>query len=309
MAISVMSYNARMDTTQPDGSDGSDGADAWPHRRELLLENIRAADPDLLGMQEVLPHMGEWLRRKLEPLGYAFAGEPRGGDGTGEMMATFWRASRFEALQEPGHLWLSDTPAIPGSMGPGYRCERMCTWVRLRDRAVCGRTVLFVDTHLDLSDSARVHGAQVITAFLRDQVQGSESVILTGDMNASDDSGPIAELTSGDLCDTFRKLHKETSHESTFHGFFPPYSAAQLKKHGAANPDPTFGRRIDYVLASESSLRVVGAEIDRFEDKGAATSQGGAVGQDGGGRFGRGRFPSDHHAVTAWLEYRDTAAL
>ena len=34
--FTVMSYNARMDTTEPSGSDGSDGPNAWPHRRELL---------------------------------------------------------------------------------------------------------------------------------------------------------------------------------------------------------------------------------------------------------------------------------
>ena len=49
----VMSFNARMDTTQPDGGDGADGGDAWPHRREWLARNIEAFDPDLLGMQEV----------------------------------------------------------------------------------------------------------------------------------------------------------------------------------------------------------------------------------------------------------------
>ena len=51
--FNVMSFNARMDTTQPDGADGSDGPNAWPHRRELLAANIELAAPDLLGMQEV----------------------------------------------------------------------------------------------------------------------------------------------------------------------------------------------------------------------------------------------------------------
>ena len=44
------------------------------------------------------------------------------------------------------------------------------------------------------------------------------------------------------------------------------------------------------------------AAIDRFEDPDAATTQGSGIGEDGGGRFGKGRFPSDHFAVTATLE-------
>ena len=61
VGMRVMSFNARLDTTQPDGTDGADGSDAWPHRRELLLADITARNPDLLGLQEVLPHMAAWL--------------------------------------------------------------------------------------------------------------------------------------------------------------------------------------------------------------------------------------------------------
>ena len=183
-SMRVMSFNARMDTTQPDGSDGGDGADAWPHRRALLLEDIAAQSPDLLGMQEVLPHMGAWLREQLEPAGYGFVGEPRGGDGTGEMMAVFYRKSRFTLL-DSGHFWLSETPSIPGSVGPGFRCERMATWLELRDGSG-GGALLFINTHLDHgSDSSRVFGAGVIMDYLKARLaQGSVPVIVTGDMNA-----------------------------------------------------------------------------------------------------------------------------
>ena len=67
MGVRVMSFNARKDTSQPDGTDGRDGSDAWPHRRELLLEDIFAQNPDILGTQELMPHMAAWLREQLEP--------------------------------------------------------------------------------------------------------------------------------------------------------------------------------------------------------------------------------------------------
>ena len=304
MGLRVMSYNARMDTTQPDGSDGDDGADAWPHRRELLLQDIRAQDPDLLGMQEVLPHMGEWLRQQLSG-DYEFAGEPRGGDGTGEMMAVFVRRSRFTLLEPPGHFWLSETPSVPGSVGPEFRCERMATWVRLSDGEAGGRPLLFVNTHLDHGlPSSREFGAKVILSFLAEQAAAHPSVpvVLTGDMNAHDDSEAIRLLLSGAgdtaLLDTFRTLNPTPFDlEATTHGWFRP------RPDGAASgrPRPPFGKRIDYIFASPA-LVPTEAAIDRFEDPDAATTQGSGIGEDGGGRFGKGRFPSDHFAVTATLE-------
>ena len=313
--VRVMSFNARMDTTQPDGSDGDDGSDAWPHRRELLLEDIAAQSPDLLGMQEVLPHMGAWLREQLEPAGYGFAGKPRGGDGTGEMMAVFYRKSRFTLL-DSGHFWLSETPDVPGSFGPDFRCERMATWLQLSDSSGDGgSSLLFVNTHLDHGlDSARVFGAKVIMSFLEGRAEAAaaaaEPVIVTGDMNAHDDSDAIATLRSGapgtaaQLVDTYRELYPEHDEmESSSHGWFKPRTAEMVARYGD-RPAPPFGRRIDYILASAASFKVTTAAIDRFEDTMAATSKGSGLGlDDGGGRFGRGRFPSDHFAVVATLEY------
>ena len=59
--------------------------------------------------------MGAWLREELEALGYGFAGEPRGGNGTGEMVAVFYRKVRFELLHM-GHFWLSEDPHVPGTV-------------------------------------------------------------------------------------------------------------------------------------------------------------------------------------------------
>ena len=68
---------------------------------------------------------------------------------------------------------------------------------------------------------------------------------------------------------------------------------------------PPFGKRIDFIFASTAAFEVVEAMIDRFEDKAAATSEGSGMGKaDGRGRYGRGRFPSDHFAVLATLQYR-----
>jgi endonuclease/exonuclease/phosphatase family metal-dependent hydrolase len=323
VGMRVMSFNARLDTTQPDGTDGADGSDAWPHRRELLLADITARNPDLLGLQEVLPHMAAWLCERLP--GYAFVNRGRlplaaGSStelmslaGSNESTLIFFRKSRFSSLGS-GQIWLSDTPGVPGSRGPDFRHPRIATWVRLRDSfgtAPGDGTLLFMNTQLDDgADSTQLFGARVILKFLEEErASRVQPVILTGDMNCHDDSAAYAALRSGTgtdpLVDTHREVHPEPDEmEETSHpGWF-----SKLAQHGGPRtgerPTSPFGQRIDYIFASASGFKVVDAGIDRFEDKTAATSEGSGLGEaDGGGRFGRGRFPSDHFAVLSTLEY------
>ena len=40
---------------------GQDGANNFIYRRPLILEKIRQEKPDIIGFQEVLPHVAAWL--------------------------------------------------------------------------------------------------------------------------------------------------------------------------------------------------------------------------------------------------------
>ena len=140
----------------------------------------------------------------------------------------------------------------------------MATWLELRDGffgvAPAGGTLMFINTHLDHgSDSSRVFGAGVIMDYLTTRLsKNSLPVIVTGDMNAYEDSGAIAALCSGlgtgCLMDTFREAHPSPSKmESTSHGWFQPRSPSVVAQYGE-RPAPPFGRRIDYILASTLSV-------------------------------------------------------
>jgi endonuclease/exonuclease/phosphatase family metal-dependent hydrolase len=231
------------------------------------------------------------------------------------MMAVFYRKSRFTLL-DSGHFWLSETPSVPGSVGPDFRCERMATWLELRDSSSVtpDGSLLFINTHLDHgSNSSRDFGAGVIMDHLTTRLPQNIPVVLTGDMNAHEDSDAIAMLCSGSagtarLMDTFREAHPSpTEMESTSHGWFKPRSPAIVAKYGD-RPAPPFGQRIDYILTSRSCFTVIEAAIDRYEDTLASTSKGSGIGEDGSGRFGRGRFPSDHFAVVTTLHYKSKPA-
>ena len=54
----VMSFNVRLPSP-------SDGANLWENRRDLFVATIAAADPDLIGTQELFQLQGDYLVGKL----------------------------------------------------------------------------------------------------------------------------------------------------------------------------------------------------------------------------------------------------
>ena len=151
----------------------------------------------------------------------------------------------------------------------------MATWVRLLDRRT-GKRLLFLNTHLDhVSEAARAYGAAAIAGFLRGAAarRPTEAHVLTGDLNAHDNSAAVRALLAAPLADSHRALHAPSAEERTAHGYY---------RRRGDRPQPTFdGRRIDYIFHSPQ-LAAQAASIDRFGQA-------------------EGRWPSDHHAVTATL--------
>lgn len=261
--LRVMSFNIRLDTPK-------DGDNAWPARKELWFDAVQAFDPDLLGLQEVLPKQGQAIAERFGKT-HTFVGVPReDGKSRGEMSAVLFRTERFEKVRE-GTFWLSQTPDEPGSKGWDADIPRVATWVELRDRANDGRTIYFFNTHFDhRGKTARLESARLLRARIA-EIAKDNPVIVTGDFNASEGSPPYQQLTGEGtpaLVDTFKeRFGSATTQRSSFHGF-----------SGKSTGD----QRIDWILRS-GSFRTVEADIDRFHS-----------GQ---------RYPSDHFAVTAVLRW------
>jgi endonuclease/exonuclease/phosphatase family metal-dependent hydrolase len=260
--VRVMSFNIRY-------AGGDRGANAWERRASACEQIVRAFDPDILGVQEAVALQADWLRTTFPA--HAFHGVGReDGRRAGEFVPILYRADRFTRLAS-GHFWLSDTPDVPGSRGWDGACERMASWVRLRDR-LSERTLLVVNTHLDhVGQVARREGMRLIRARLRDLAQDAAVVVL-GDFNTSADGPEAAPLLLAPpddvpLLDTYRALFREQdTHEATF-------SAWDAR---------IWGERIDWILASPT-LGVVDATIER--------------------RMPAGRTPSDHWPVAAVLRW------
>ncbi|TWU36517.1 Endonuclease/Exonuclease/phosphatase family protein [Novipirellula aureliae] len=260
--LRVMSFNIRYGSAK-------DGDNHWDKRKHLVAKSIEEFAPDLLGTQETLAFQKTYLQQQIPRYTSIGVGRDTGGD-EGEMTAIFYRTDRFEEV-DMGHFWLSETPAIPGSMSWDTSLTRMCSWVKLRDRLQPSlRPVLFMNTHFDhRGPRARVESAKLVRqqAF---QIGEGCDIVITGDFNSGVGSEPYramfeAESPATTPTDTFAVAGDSSAGEATFSGF---------------RAGVTDGGRIDWIaVAGQWTIRSAG--IDRTDYQ--------------------GRTPSDHYPVTATI--------
>lgn len=281
-AIEVLCFNIRFDTA-------ADGDDAWPRRREFVLDTIAEGGPDFIGLQEALPAQRAWIARSLAARREAsvphygeIARSREASPLEGEATPLLHREDRWERV-DGGTFWLSQTPELPGSRDWNAACPRIATWGRFRRREASEaptsplpqgsresrRDVLVVNTHFDhASAEARREGAKVLVAFLSRMRKDHPAiaVIVMGDLNAAPSDAAVATLLAAGLVDTHAAAGGDES-LGTYHGFRGVAAAASRP-------------RIDFILAS-GGLETLAASIDRRERA--------------------GRSPSDHFPVRATL--------
>ena len=206
--LCVMTFNIRYDHA-------GDGENAWPHRKDVAAEVVRARGVDLLGMQEVLAHQLNDLKERLPEYRAIGAGREDGKE-KGEYSAIMYRADRFEAI-DSGWFWLSETPEVAGSKGWDGACERMATWAILKEKKT-GRELFFINTHLDhVGKVARSEGVALLLRRTETLRRGLP-VILTGDFNATPDTDVFTHVTRT-LRDSRSIAQNVTGLRGTFHNF------------------------------------------------------------------------------------------
>jgi endonuclease/exonuclease/phosphatase family metal-dependent hydrolase len=262
MLIKVMSFNIRYGTAPDDGQ-------SWPQRKDLVIERIRAFNPDLLGMQECRADAQATFVKDALPE-YEFIGVPRGGEGESalEMAPVLYKREVFEEI-ERGHFWLSTTPAIPETKAWGAIFPRTVTWVKLQRRNADSGPLVFLSTHFDYEGTSREESARMLHEWAK-EIVGECALIITGDFNADKGSRAYRTLTD----------------EQMLQDVFKDYGANQGTYHD-------FGRAkafeaIDWILASH-----------HFEVKQARTDTSQT----------NGRYPSDHFPITASLLLREPTQM
>ncbi len=207
--MKLCSYNLRYDN--PD-----DGINRFALRRDYILKTFLPYAPEIVGFQEVLPHMRDWLNGELK--GYTIVGTGREADFTGECNPIAFRSDKF-LLMALDTFWLSDAPRIPGSRFSTDQsiCPRICTAAVLLERGTTRRLRVY-NTHLDHEGGqARCQGIRLILERITsdDAIYPGVPVVLMGDFNATPDSKVYAMLNRTRLADTTAALG------GTFHGFHP----------------------------------------------------------------------------------------
>ena len=84
-SLKVMTYNIRLDVS-------SDGANAWPLRKDFLASQIQFYEPDILGVQEAMPHQVTDLEQLLSQ--FSHVGMGREGIGKGESSTIFYKTEK-----------------------------------------------------------------------------------------------------------------------------------------------------------------------------------------------------------------------
>ena len=251
----VMTYNIRLNLA-------SDGPNAWLHRRTEVVRIMREGRADIIGVQEALP---DQLRDLDEMLGgFARFGSGRDADRGGEHSAVFYRATRFELLDDDT-FWLSESGS-PGVKGWDAAYPRIVTRGRLRDR-VTGKTVEIFNTHFDhVGTVARRESAKILARRLN-TVSGA--IIVTGDFNDTAGSEAYRTLIGAGLRDAM------TASTSPHQGPRSTWNAFKAVEHD---------RRIDFIFVRGPVVVLRHAIIDE--------------------RLDDGRFPSDHLPVLAEIGVR-----
>lgn len=176
---------------------------------------MNAVKPDSIGTQEM---NSAWMEKLADLLSdYASYGVARGGDSNekqSEMNSIFWLKDKYECILQ-NTIWLSETPEEE-SRYEGAGCNRVCTYVMLRNMET-DQVYLHMNTHLDnASDEARVFGAQVIRNEIErirlTSAQENFKIVLTGDFNDIESGNPC--LTISEVLTSCSSVSLENKHST-----------------------------------------------------------------------------------------------
>ena len=195
--MKIVTFNLRLDT--PD-----DGPHRFWYRREAIVGRIRREKPDILGFQEALPAMYDYLRDNLPE--YTFLGHGRSAGHDGEATPIAFRRDRF-ILKACATRWLSPTPEVPGSRFPEDQsvCPRIFVTAEVFDRQT-DSVFRVVNTHE--GPIARRRGLELIVRAVPDDLP----TVLLGDFNCPPEDDALEPLK-----DRFRDMSEGLGH--TFHCF------------------------------------------------------------------------------------------
>lgn len=225
--LSIMTYNIRLDVA-------SDGENAWPLRKDYLIDQIKFYEPSVFGIQEGLPHQVSYMNKSL--VEYDFIGEGRDGENNGEYSAIFYDKSRFDIV-ESDTFWLSLTPD-KSSKNWDAALPRICTYALFKEKET-GIQFWVFNTHFDHKGvQSRLKSIAIILDKIVSENSENDPVIFMGDLNVEPKSDVISKLND----------HMIDSYDASMETPFGPYGT-----FNGFNFHELITRRIDYIYISKST--------------------------------------------------------
>ena len=204
------------------------GKRSWFYRADLLVSDIAAQNPGIIGFQEATQWQYRYLVDVLQ--GYDSVIDYRDESIASEGCPIFYSTALY-TLKDKGSFWLSETPDVM-SKDWGAAHYRICSYVILTEKA-SGKDFVVFNTHLDhVSDEARIKGIAVVLEKIA-QFGGLPAVIM-GDFNALEGS--------------------ETYNSATRYFLDAQYAAAEtMDGHTYQNwGNPDKFKRLDYFMISKT---------------------------------------------------------
>lgn len=252
----VMTYNIRY-------ANPNDGDNVWENRRDPVATAIRFHRPDIIGLQEALPHQLEDLKEQLPDFDWLAAGR-RDESVAGEYVPIGYRRNRYNC-QNDGYFWLCETPDEPG---PGWDAAlpRMVRYAYFHDKQT-GVDFTHFNTHFDhRGEISRRESAMLLRSRI-DELSPEGPLVVTGDFNCRESTEPYRILTESG---SFSRSLTDSHQISRFPHHGPSTSMTDFQ-------DLIPEKKIDFVLVSDG-VKVInhGSCSDTYDN---------------------GHFPSDHLPV------------
>jgi len=230
-SLKLMTYNIRLDVA-------SDGVNAWPLRKDFFASQIQFYEPDLLGVQEAMPHQVVDLEQLLSQ--YSQVGIGREGEGKGESSNIFYKKSRLRVLIA-NTFWLSVTPQEV-SKGWDAACHRVCTYALFQD-TITKKIFWVFNTHLDhIGEQARTKGIVLILSKIKELNTKNYPVFFMGDFNSEPQEDRIISL----------KTQMDDTRDIAIQKPFGPIGTFNNFEHNLS-----VTKRIDYIFVSKKANVVI----------------------------------------------------
>ncbi len=192
----------------------NDKANRWDARKELLVNQIKTASPDIICFQEVTANMNSYLSKKMPEYDVSF--QTKTTSPTASHLSIFYKSDRYELL-DSGKFWLSDTPLKESnSFGTD---KRICAWVKLHDK-VDNNDFYVYNIHYTYKaqdKEARKKSSELINK----ATMGLDApVVLLGDFNANT-SESAYKLLDGPFANSLDIADSVIDSGASYNGFNP----------------------------------------------------------------------------------------